>query len=52
MQTALDNVCDELKSSIENAFNNVIDDITTNTGIAKGNVQTATSTTESTFTIS
>ena len=52
MQAQLQSVCDQLKSQIEKAFNEVIDNITSNTGTAKSNVESARSTTESTFTIS
>lgn len=52
MQAELTNVCETLKTQIENALNKVIDNITSNTGTAKSNVETARSTTESTFTIS
>ena len=52
MQQELTNVCLKLKLEIEMALNKVIDNITSNTGTAKSNVETARTTTESTFTIS
>ena len=52
MQAELTNVCETLKSQIESALNRVIDNITSNTGTARSNVETARTTTESTFTIS
>ena len=52
MQQELTHVCETLKSQIESALNTVIDNITSNTGTARSNVETARTTTESTFTIS
>ena len=52
MQARLNEVCSSLKTQINNAVDSVITDITTNTGTAKSNVESATSSTESTFTIS
>lgn len=51
MQSRLNDVCSSLKNQINTAIGTVIDEITTNTGTAKGNVESATSSTESTFTI-
>ena len=52
MQAQLSNVCETLKTQIENAVDAIITEITTNTGTARSNVEAARSTTESTFTIS
>lgn len=51
MQARLNEVCSSLKQQINTAVDGVITDITTNTGTAKSNVESATSSTESTFTI-
>lgn len=51
MQAQLSNVCNTLKSQINSAVDSIIENITTNTGTAKGNVESARSATESTFTI-
>ena len=50
-QADLQQVCSTLKSAINTAMDNVINDITTNTNTAKSNVETATAVTESTFTV-
>ncbi len=51
MQASLNNVCDTLTNQIKTSFNNITENIATNTGIAKSNVENATSATESFFTI-
>ena len=52
MQAQLTNVCETLKTQIQNACDKIINEITSNTGTARTNVEEAKSTTESTFTIS
>ena len=52
MQAQLSSVCETLKTQIKNAVDQIINEITANTGTARTNVEEAKSTTESTFTIS
>ena len=52
MQAQLNNVCQTLEGQIKSAVDKIITSITTNSGIAKTNVESAKGTTESTFTIS
>ena len=52
MQAQLNNVCHTLEGQIKSAIDKIIDSITSNSGIAKTNVESAKGTTESTFTIS
>lgn len=52
MQAQLSNVCETLRTQIKNACDQIINEITSNTGTAKSNVEEAKTTTESTFTIS
>ena len=51
MQKNLMNVSDQLEASIKDGINKLVDGVTTNTGTAKRNVETATQSTESLFQI-
>lgn len=52
MQAQLNNVCQTLETQIKSAIDKIINSVTTNSGVAKTNVEDARGKTESQFTIS